>query len=137
MRLFWGGQVHLAAQDSKRLDLCYLLIYDRASGWLYFQENLTEQCDCKARLPLDGKEVNGMVGVFPRKLVSGTGVLYRLGMWPGFGPYQTGGLVVLRSSGLTLSSSARNDPSLQYGDWGWPLSPAGCWAVLVRFVTLG
>ena len=38
MRLFRGGKVHLAAEDSKRLDLCYLLVYDRVVAGFIFRK---------------------------------------------------------------------------------------------------
>lgn len=72
---------------------------------------------------LDGKELNGMVGVFPTR--SGPEILFRLGMQLGFGPYQTLDPAVPRSNGLVPKPSRLNDdPLLQYGAWGWLVSPA-------------
>lgn len=64
-----------------------------------------------------------MVGVFPSRLVSGTGVLCRLGIWLAFGPDQNLESIVPAPNGLALKSYGLY--GVQWSPWDWQVSPAG------------
>lgn len=69
-----------------------------------------------------------MVGVFPSRLVSGTGVLCRPGIWFASGPDQILDSTVPAPNGLAIKRYGVY--GVQGSPWDWQVNPAGgCTAV--------